>query len=80
MMSAFPPPLAGAGGEGACGLYAQTGARLAPSAVASLGASPASGGGWIQFARVQVCVLQTMLITQPLSSAAFGPVMVNEPV
>ena len=34
----------------------------------------------IQFARVQVCVLQMMLITQPLSSAVFGPVKVNEPV
>ena len=34
----------------------------------------------IQFARVQVCVLQMMLITQPLSSAVFGPVMVKEPL
>ena len=35
---------------------------------------------YFQFARVQVCVLQMMLITQPLSSAVFGPVKVNEPV
>jgi GST-like protein len=31
------------------------------------------------FARVQVCDLQITLITQPLRSAVFAPVMVNEP-
>ena len=33
-----------------------------------------------QFARVQVCDLQRTLRTQPLRSAVFGPVSVNEPL
>ena len=36
-------------------------------------------GKYFQFARVQVCVLQITLITQPLSSAVLAPVMVKEP-
>jgi len=79
----FPPPLAGEGREGACGSNAGSGVEDCPlSGIASLAVSPASGGEdkYFQFARVQVCVLQITLITQPLSSAVFGPVMVNEPV
>ena len=45
---------------------------------------PFAGTLWFRspecyFARVQVCDLQITLITQPLSSAEFGPVRVSEP-
>ena len=41
---------------------------------------PARALSRVQFVRVQVCDLQITLMTQPLSSAVFGPVMVKEPV
>ena len=77
----FPPPLAGEGGEGVCGLDACGVEDLPPPARFARYPPPQAGENKdFQFARVQVCVLQMMLITQPLSSAVFGPVNVNEPV
>jgi hypothetical protein len=78
----FPPPLAGEGEEGACGLNAcESLEDLPPPARFARYPPPQAGEDKVhQFARVQVCVLQMMLITQPLSSAVFGPVRVNEPV
>jgi hypothetical protein len=80
MTVSFPPPLAEEGGEGACGLNARVGEKTCPLCRRFARRLPRKRGRIIQFARVQVCVLQMMLITQPLSSAVFGPVRVNEPV
>jgi hypothetical protein len=81
-MSDFPPPLAGEGREGARGLNAYASVEdLPPPARFARYPPPQAGEDKdFQFARVQVCVLQMMLITQPVSSALFGPVKVNEPV
>jgi hypothetical protein len=81
-MNDFPPPLAGEGREGVRGLnvYARVEDLPPPARFARYPPPQAGEDKDLQFARVQVCVLQMMLITQPLSSAVFGPVKVNEPV